>query len=202
MSSPCFWRKRSAVWQWAVSLPLSLRSKEQFLAGLVRIILETSLFHLAIRSEETYQYFFGNTKAKKGARTYTAVPIHCFSLCKPGSLLLSSRLTRPQDLSDASVLHVFSLLWSSLFLTFQGFFCCFFTFPVKDLCSLIICLPLYTCDKWAFPKPVLSSTAVQTVSRWLVLLLIFSDTYFSFLYNQKLIARGKETRKKGTKERK
>lgn len=168
----------------------------------MRVILETSLFHLAIRSEANLPTLFWEHKGKKGARNYTAVPIHCFNLCKPGSLLLSSRLTRPQGLSDASVLHVFSLLWSSLFLTFQGFFCCCFTFPVKDLCSLIICLPLYTCDKWTFPKPVLGGTAVQTVSRWLVLLLIFSDTYFSFPYNQKLITRGEETRKKGTKERK
>lgn len=135
MSSPCFWGKRAAIWQRAISLPLSLRSREWFLAGLVGIISETSLCHLAIRSEANLLILFWKRKGKKEARTYTAVPIHCFNPCKPGSLLLSSRLTRPRHPSYASVLRVFSLLWSSLFLTLQGFCCCFFTFPVQGLCS-------------------------------------------------------------------
>lgn len=130
-------------------MPLHLGTREWVLAGLVGMILETSLFHLAIGSEANLLILFQACKGKKEAMTCIAVPIHCFSPCKPVSLLLSSRLTRHQGLSYTSVLSVFSLLWSSLFLTFQDFFSCFFTFPMQDLCSSIACLPFHTCDKCA-----------------------------------------------------
>jgi len=160
MVSPCSWGKRSAIRQQAISVALSLGSWEWFLAGLVGIILETSLFHLVIRLEANLLIVFQERKGKEEARTCTPVPVCGFNPCTLGSLLLSSRLTRHQGLSYAAVLGVFSLLWLTLFLTFQDLFGCFLTFPVEDLCWSIICRPFCTCDKRAWPKPVLGSTAM------------------------------------------